>query len=213
MAKYRVRQGDCLASIAAKFGFAQWKTIYDHPNNADFKKKRKNPNALFPGDVVFIPDNEQKFADGATGQSHAFTVKLPKTRLRLVLKDHEGKELSGKKYLLDVGGNSVEAKTGSDGLIEQPIPAGARIASLTIWLDDKTTLPLTVKLGHLDPAEEISGAQSRLRNLGFDAGETDGNTDDQLEAALRAFQKKNGLSESGALDDATKRKLEELHDS
>jgi N-acetylmuramoyl-L-alanine amidase len=213
MAKYRVKQGDCLASIAAKFGFAAWKTIYDHPNNADLKNKRKNPNALFPGDELYIPPKEEKFEDGATGQSLSFTVKLPKTKLRLKLKDHEGKALSDKKYVLEVAGTSVEAKTGSDGLIEQPIPAEAPTAALTIWMDDKTPLPLTVKLGHLDPADEVSGAQSRLRNLGFHAGETDGDSDEQFQAALRAFQKKNGLNESGALDDATKSKLEQLHDS
>jgi hypothetical protein len=212
MPQYRVKQGDCLASIAAKYGFSEWKTIYDHPNNADLKNKRKNPNALFPGDMVFVPDKEQKFEDGATGQSHSFTVQLPKTKLRLKLKDHEGKALSGKKYTLEVAGKSVEAKTGGDGLIDQPIPADAASGTLTVWMDDKTPLALTVNLGHLDPADEVSGAQSRLRNLGFDAGTSDGETDEQLKAALRAFQKKNGLSESGTLDDATKDKLEQLHD-
>jgi hypothetical protein len=34
---------------------SNWRTIYDHPSNADFKRKRPNPNLIFPGDRIFIP--------------------------------------------------------------------------------------------------------------------------------------------------------------
>src|SRR5258708_33469109 len=53
---YTVVQGDCISSIAAQNGFGRWQTVWDRPENAALKKTRKNPNALSPGDQVFVPD-------------------------------------------------------------------------------------------------------------------------------------------------------------
>ena len=40
MPMYTVVQGDCLSAIAHKFGFADWRTIYNHGNNAEFRRLR-----------------------------------------------------------------------------------------------------------------------------------------------------------------------------
>src|SRR4249920_494288 len=53
---HTVLQGECLSSIAHDFGFGDWHVIYDHPQNASFKTKRPNPNLIYPGDELFIPD-------------------------------------------------------------------------------------------------------------------------------------------------------------
>jgi hypothetical protein len=53
---YTVRPGDTLGKIAARYGFSNYREIYDHPANAAFKAKRPNPNLIFPGDVIVIPD-------------------------------------------------------------------------------------------------------------------------------------------------------------
>ena len=53
---YIVRSGDTLGKIAARHGFKNYREIYDHPANAAFKAKRPNPNLIFPGDVIVIPD-------------------------------------------------------------------------------------------------------------------------------------------------------------
>jgi hypothetical protein len=45
---YTVRQGDHLSKIAKAFGFSDYHTIWDHPNNGDLKQKRQNPNVLLP---------------------------------------------------------------------------------------------------------------------------------------------------------------------
>ena len=34
---YTVRSGDYLSKIAAEHGIANWRTIYDHPDNAGFQ--------------------------------------------------------------------------------------------------------------------------------------------------------------------------------
>jgi hypothetical protein len=53
---FTVRSGDNLSAIARRFGLKSFRDIYDHPDNAAFRIKRPNPNLIFPGDVVMIPD-------------------------------------------------------------------------------------------------------------------------------------------------------------
>jgi hypothetical protein len=54
---YTVVWGDTLTKIATKHGFSDWRIIYNHPSNAAFKAKRPNPDKIFVGDVLVIPDN------------------------------------------------------------------------------------------------------------------------------------------------------------
>ena len=63
---YTVLQGDCLSSIAKKHGFADWRVIYDHPNNSEFKKKRPDPNLIYPGDVIVLTIGEPMGKPGGT---------------------------------------------------------------------------------------------------------------------------------------------------
>jgi hypothetical protein len=209
---HKVLQGECLASIAKQYGFAEWKAVYHHPENKDLRSRRKNPNVLHPGDQVFIPEIRPKVAARSTDSTHKFVLKSVTAKLRLVLKDQDGVAMPNKKYKLEVAGKSIEAQTGRDGLIDQPIAANAADGTLTVWMDDKTKLVMKLNLGHLDPPDAISGAQSRLRNLGYDAGPTTGSSSARFEAALLGFQRKHGLAESGQLDDDTQGKLEEQHD-
>ena len=66
--QYIVKSGDTLVAIAKKHGFADWREIYNHPDNLSFKTKRPNPDKIFPGDVLNIP-----------GQSSTDTPSLPQT--------------------------------------------------------------------------------------------------------------------------------------
>jgi hypothetical protein len=54
---YTVKRGDTLTRIANRHGFRNWRAIYDHPDNAGFKRLRPNPNLIYPGDVIQIPDS------------------------------------------------------------------------------------------------------------------------------------------------------------
>ena len=67
--EYSVCQGDCLTSIADQHGF-YWKTLWDR--NSALKALRKNPNVLFEGDIVRIPEKELKERDCATEKRHRF---------------------------------------------------------------------------------------------------------------------------------------------
>jgi hypothetical protein len=56
--EHRVRQGECLASIAARHGLPSAEALFDHPDNAELKRRRKHPGVLSPGDVVKVPERE-----------------------------------------------------------------------------------------------------------------------------------------------------------
>lgn len=50
-----VRPGENLTTIARSYGVTDWRTIYEHANNSDLRRKRPNPNHIAPGDTIFIP--------------------------------------------------------------------------------------------------------------------------------------------------------------
>lgn len=185
---YTVLQGDCLSSIAKKHGFADWRVIYDHPNNSEFKKKRPDPNLIYPGDVLFIPDKEPKELPASTGKSTAFKVKVSVTRLRLKVLDAEDDGRIGLAYKLRVGGAEFEGETGDGGLIEHDIPADAATGEIEI---ESLGVKKQLLIGHLDPIEYVSGYQARLKNLGYDCGPVDGVLGPRTKAAVRAFQRDN----------------------
>jgi phage tail-like protein len=56
MPMYTVKKGDWLQKIAEQKGLKSWHEIYDNPANAAFKKSHPNPNLIYPGDKIFVPD-------------------------------------------------------------------------------------------------------------------------------------------------------------
>jgi peptidoglycan hydrolase-like protein with peptidoglycan-binding domain len=66
---------------------------------------------------------------------------------------------------------------------------------------------LDLALGQLDPAGTVSGAQERLRRLGYECGDVDGHLGVRTRSALLTFQEQNDLQATGELDEATTKKL------
>ncbi|HSR14078.1 MAG TPA: peptidoglycan-binding protein, partial [Thermodesulfobacteriota bacterium] len=186
--KYTVKQGDHLSKIANEHGFTDYRAIWDHPSNADLKKKRENPNILQAGDVVHIPEKELKTETGSTEQRHRFKAKIPTVMLRVVFKDFDDKPIADKECELNLDGRVFTLKTDGQGKIEQRIPAFAETGLLTFKDPEVPFDPLPVRIGHLDPADEVSGWQARLNNLGYPAGPVDGKMNDQLKGAIEEFQ-------------------------
>lgn len=206
MPEYRVKQGDCIESIAYDHGFF-WETLWDHPNNAQLKNRRRDPNLLFRNDVVFIPEKRLKQESGATEQRHRFKHKGVPATLRLRLLD-EGEPRANESYVLDVDGQLFSGTTDADGILECFIPPEAKRGRL---LMGESRDEYILHLGNVDPIEEISGVQGRLHNLGFECPR-DGSVGPETEAAIRAFQRKYDIPETGELDQATRDKLQEEHE-
>lgn len=53
---YVVKAGDTLSGIAQTKGYKSWRDIYFHPDNQVFRTKRPNPNLIFPGDTLVLPN-------------------------------------------------------------------------------------------------------------------------------------------------------------
>jgi N-acetylmuramoyl-L-alanine amidase len=43
---HTVKQRECLSGIAKKYDFRDFRIIFNHPKNAEFKRKRPNPNVI-----------------------------------------------------------------------------------------------------------------------------------------------------------------------
>lgn len=199
MAKYIVEQGECISSIAYEYGFFP-DTLWDLAENSELKQKRKDPNVLFPGDEVFIPDKREKTESGATEQKHRFERKGVPAKIRLKVLRND-KPRANVPYRLTIDGDIRMGQTGSNGFIEETIPPNAVQCELCVGEQGSVDI-YHFKLGSLDPINTEDGVRGRLRDLGYDVS-------DELTDAIRAFQKKEGLQETGVADEATKAKLVE----
>ena len=212
---YTVVQGDCLSSIAARFGFGDWRTIYHAPQNEGFRANRPDPNVIFPGDQLFIPTPEAEPVERATGARHTFQLRTTAPRLRVRL-------LMGfpfpvtHLYRLTVDGAEHEGSVAEGEVIDVPIRPDT--ASGQMWVWPQLGYPLepfewTFRLGQLDPANELSGVQARLNNLGFRCGTVDGIMGPKTSAALMLFQCARAIAATGTLDDGTREALRVTHDA
>ncbi len=213
MTKHKVKQGDCLSSLAKQYGFHDPSIIYSHAKNSALKTKRKNLHVLKKGDVVQLPDKENKKKSIADGEKHTFVAKGLITEFKLLIEDFDGTPLGGKKYLLNIQDILHEGTTTGAGLVENKIDASATKGKLTVWLDSEKTQSIMwpLNIGFLDPHEENSGVQARLNNLGYDCGEVDGDIGDKAKLAIKAFKTRNGLNKDDVVDDITKNKIKEVY--
>ena len=223
-----VVQGEYLAKIARAYGFADFHTIWDAPENKDLKEKRKNPNILYPGDKLVIPDKELGEESRATEKKHKFELQSEKLMLRIQLLDFKNKPVEGHECTLIVEGKPKEFKTKSDGMLEEEISTdqGAGKVQDRGKPDPKqpfqAALDIPLKIGHLDPVDKIPGQIGRLNNLGYNAGEIPEHTltDEEEEklrkspqflSAVEEFQCDFGLKVDGICGKNTQEKLVKVH--
>lgn len=210
---YTVKQGDCLSSLAARFHLANWHIIYDHSENASFREDHPNPNVIYPGDQVYIPDPEVVYHDKPTDGKHSFVRKQDKTLLRIVAADEDEQPYPNSDYRLTIGDKVYEGQTDGGGMLEEAIDARAESGELTIWWTGAPRRHCTWKLhiGHLDPIQQMTGIQARLNNLGYNSGPVDGIRGPITTAAVKEFQKKHKLAVDGIPGPITQGKLKEVH--
>jgi N-acetylmuramoyl-L-alanine amidase len=199
-------QGEHISSISRKYGFPNWDKVWDHPDNAGLKNRREDPNVLYPGDAVTIPDLRVGEEAGETDMRHRFKLKTPTLMLRFVLKDVCDVPVSSNTCRLIVEGEVYELTTDAGGMIEQKIPLTAQKGSLEI---DGNKVKL--QIGHLDPVSETTGQRARLNNLGYNAGPMDCNCDDRLRSAIEEFQCDADLYVDGICGSNTQARLIEVY--
>lgn len=206
---YVVRSGDCLASIASAHGHA-WSTLWRHPDNADLRKARKDPNVLFPGDRVTIPPVRQSVSHRPTGARHRYVLKTTPARLNLELR-WGGEARAGEPYELKIGSQVRKGVLGPKGDLSEPILPDVSAAVLVVGEGARRT-EMALQIGSLLPATGLAGAQSRLANLGYLTGEVDGTWDEKTWRALRQFQRDAAIEPTGELDQETGSLLVSVHD-
>ena len=211
MPRYTVKQGDCLMSIAEERGL-RWETIWNHGDNASLKQLRRDPNIIFPGDVVFIPDKVPRIEPAPTDQRTKFVKRVAKAQVRLRLLDLKRRPRANLDYIATVDGVNISGQTDGAGYIQLNIKPNAKEVKLKVTEGSRTDV-YTLPLGAVDPLNEVSGLQHRLTNLGYACNSEQGRVGETTKSAARAFQKEMNLKVTGQLDDATKQKLKEMHGS
>jgi hypothetical protein len=196
---HTVKQGEQLSSIAAQYGFSDYKLIWNDSNNAKLREKR-DPHVLFPGDQVFVPQKVLKNEDGVTTKIHIFEVKEVPLFLRVRVRDIDEKPIDNALYKLDLDSKQDPNRSGSTNaeaiLTEkiQPTLVDAKLAvTVTLPSAEKDVdfeideVKYDLKVGFLNPKTTFSGQQARLNNLGYFAGFASEETD-QLRWAIEEFQ-------------------------
>ncbi len=210
--QHLVKPGECLSTIAHRYGFQDYKSIYDHPDNAELKSKRPNPNLIHPGDKLVIPDKDEAPIECATGKLHRFTTTVPAKEIHLKLEDPTGEPLAFAAFVLEIPGHApLEGETDDAGNLKQQVPVGARNATLIVG-EPKWNLGIG-ELNPIDHTEDdgVSGIQGRLKNLGIDPGRIDGMMGPRTRSAISTFEALHKLPITGECTGATLAKLKEVH--
>lgn len=214
---YTVKPGDYLARIAKAHGFPDWRVIWNHPDNAELKKKRGNPNVLYAGDLLQIPDLQGKQVDGATDQRHRFKLSRQPLKLVLALVDLHRQNVANADCVLSIDGQQTQLTTDAKGRVEVAIPHDAATGRLSL-VNPRTGFPeqsVDFRIGHLDPLDTPEGQRQRLDNLGYFAGPFEDRDEAEnallLRSAIEEFQCDQNLYVDGLCGPATQAKLKELH--
>lgn len=201
MTQHTVQQGECITSIADRYGLF-WETVWNHSQNAELKQRRQDPNVLQPGDDLFVPEQRIQEEVGAAEERHCFRKKgIPAMlKVKIVIGNEP---YNNQPYTLIIDGQiAAEGATDGEGFVESSIPPQAREGSIRVGPQD-SYLVFPVSLGTLDPIDTDDGVNGRLLDLGYGA-------DENSEEAIRAFQEDNDIEATGSIDQATRDKLQEV---
>jgi N-acetylmuramoyl-L-alanine amidase len=205
-----VAQGDHLSSIAARYGFGDPRTIWNRPENADLRQRRPDPNVLFPGDQVFVPEPQVKTFTRTANARYRFVVNLTPLKVRAKLLNPFGKPIANGTGTLVIDGAEEPATSDGDGVVDCSVPRTARSAEVHM-----NGAIFRLAVGHLDPADTSSGAAARLGNLGYRyttptsvAAERE-----QLEFAARLFVDENQIDLTSEAPESFVDRLRKAHGS
>ena len=202
MKEYVVREGDTISSIAYRNGLF-WRSVWDYPDNNHLKNMHRDPEILFPGDIVYIPDKKIRIEDCETGSRHSFRrIDIPEKLHLQFLEDNEPR--ANEDYVLNIDGVLKEGVLDDDGFLDEDILPSANLIKIRLGEDEEY---ISLKLGTVEPIDVVAGVQNRLNNLGYFAGAIDNILGEKTISALKRFQKDMDLKITGKPDQETKDKL------
>ncbi len=206
MPQHTVSLGESVSKIAADNKLADYREIWNHPSNRSFANGR-DPNLLYPGDELFVPEQRQKDLIASTGMTHQFRKKVPRNRIRLQMLDGNMNPIAEADYTLTVGDDTYTGKTDDEGRIMKDMAVD--VDSGTLEFGGRT---IELEIGSLAPLDKVEGIQARLQNLGYavEAVDGDGSTD-AYKDAVKAFQADHKLSVDGIVGPRTRGKLKDFY--
>ena len=206
---HKVKSGDCIDSIAAKYGLFP-DTIWKHPDNKSLRDDRTCPNALAVGDIVSVPEKTISPVTKPSEKRHQFRRKGVPAQVNIYVLD-QGEPVANAPYILTIEGRLTKGKTDDEGKIKEVIDPKAKQAKLVVN-EGPEAREYDLALGNLSPASTVLGIQQRLRNLGFNCKLND-IVDEMTTRAIAAFMSSQGLAGNGELTDEVKQKIETFHDN
>lgn len=213
-----VQQGEWVSRISAQYGIADWRKVWNHPKNSALAEKRQEPNVVYPGDRLFIPELELRQEVRPTDKRHQFQLPTGKKKIKFVLANWNHEPRAGVPCALEINKQlwGSRTKTDEQGKVEFEIPEWVTVSRLLVGADGSEFYE--IRVGHLDPIDEASGYQQRLSNLGFNPGAIDGIDGPRTKAAIRAFQDHENylagsevLKVDGIMGPQTKARIEQRH--
>jgi len=206
---YVIRQGDYLSKLGPARGFNP-ETAWADPKNDPIRKKRTSMNMLQPGDVVWLPDEPRPRLPVAGGSTNAYTARIPKVTVKLKLQVG-GVALAKEPYVIrGVGPEPIDGATDENGFLSAKVKVHVREFEVELT---KRKRSLRVRVGDMDPINELTGVQKRLTHLGFYLPTKTGTENfealdaRQIVSAIRAFQSSKGIKVTGKMDDETSKAL------
>ena len=196
-----VQQGENLFSIAREHKVPNWRDIYFHEANAEFRKKRPNPNIICPGDEIQIPDSETKSVTIRTGAHHVFYVDRETQNLTLRLLDEHGRPKGNVSCELTINGQKKAVASGADGKLKiQVDDPSLKAMHIDVFADPESEEPThqyELQLAFLDPPDTLAGLQARLNSLGHDCGVVDGIYGKRTKEGIKSYQAARSLDING----------------
>ncbi len=238
--QHTVSEGECIESIAKQYGFFA-DTLWNLSENQRLRELRKDRNTLLPGDVIVVPEKQQKYYSGSTEVRHRFIRKGVPARLRIKFykpaapeppggssgggydpsrydhaqqqQDTQYEPITNARFVLTLDGRHIDGQSDGEGMVDVPIAPDAAGGTIRFYPGTPEEITFDLSLGEMAPIDTVIGVRKRLNNVGYLSVPSGDQPDDSLRTALRQFQAEHNLSASGEIDQATKDKLKEIHGS
>jgi LysM repeat protein len=178
MQPYTIGQGDFLLLLASKLGFDA-NTVWRDPSNANLAALRANPNILFPGDVLQVPDTpaETPATSLSTGTTNSFVSSAPTATLTHQFVGDDTHNYASQAYTVQELDQLTGLTTDANGVVTFEAPVTLDTATIVFTESGETW---TLAIGELNPIDTLSGLFQRLQGLGHIDPEVEFDNDEPL---------------------------------